>query len=205
MQVAERTPSTSTAELSLARLNGLSESHALEELKSKPSAETVGEAAMQFAVKANGHSKNDLADSVSQQLFGSVISEMDGYGPIQPLIDDPDVTEIMVNGPSRVYAERGGKLEKTGITFADDEAVMRLIEQIILPLGRRVDANNPTVDARLPDGSRVNAVISPVAIDGPGLTIRRFPSERMHVENLIQFGSLSRIWRNSFALASYPA
>lgn len=191
MQAAERTPSTSTAELSLARLNSLSGSRAAKELKSKPSAETVGKAAMPFAVKANGHSKNDLADSVSHQLFGSVLSESEDYGPIQPLIDDPEVTEIMVNGPSRVYVECGGRLEKTEISFADDEAVMRLIEQIILPLGRRVDANNPTVDARLPDGSRVNAVIPPVAIDGPGLTIRRFPSETMNAEDLIQFGSLS--------------
>jgi pilus assembly protein CpaF len=189
MQVAERTPST--AELSLARLSSLPELRAPRELESKPSAETVGEAAMHFPVKANGHSKNDLADSMGSQLFGSVLSDSDDYGPIQPLIDDPEVTEIMVNGPSRVYVERGGKLEGTEISFPDDEAVMRLIEQIILPLGRRVDANNPTVDARLPDGSRVNAVIPPVAIDGPGLTIRRFPRERMQVENLIQFGSLS--------------
>src|SRR3954453_5194045 len=97
-----------------------------------------------------------------------------GVGPIQGLVDDPTVSEVMVNGPNLVYAERKGKLEKTDVKFRDDDHVREVIEQIIKPLGRRVDRKTPMVDARLPDGSRVNAVIAPCAVDGPSITIRKF-------------------------------
>jgi pilus assembly protein CpaF len=114
-----------------------------------------------------------------------------GYGPIQPLLDDPTVTEIMVNGPRNVYVEKGGQLELSEVKFDDDAHVLRIIERIILPLGRRLDADSPTVDARLPDGSRVNAVIPPVAIDGPSLTIRRFPKDRLTTALLLEYKSLT--------------
>ncbi len=132
-----------------------------------------------------------LAETLRQQIFRDVLDDLLGYGPIQPLLDDPDITEVMVNGPNQVYVERKGKLTLTNVKFEDDEHVLRIIERIILPLGRRIDADKPTVDARLPDGSRVNAVIPPVAIDGPSITIRKFFVERLTVQQLIEFGSIT--------------
>jgi pilus assembly protein CpaF len=129
--------------------------------------------------------------SIRQQLTQETLSEVLGYGPIQSLLDDPDVTEIMVNGPKKVYVEKKGQLTKTGVTFDDDAHVLRVIDRIILPLGRRVDHDSPTVDARLPDGSRVNAVIPPVAIDGPTITIRKFRKDKLTVQQLVDFGSLT--------------
>jgi pilus assembly protein CpaF len=133
-----------------------------------------------------------LPDDLRRQIFDQVLNDLLGYGPLQTLLDDPDVTEIMVNGPKKVYVERGGQLSKTNITFDDDNHVIQVIERIVLPLGRHVDADTPTVDARLPDGSRVNAVVRPVAIDGPSITIRKFSKDRLKVEDLIAFGSLTQ-------------
>src|SRR5438045_758831 len=114
------------------------------------------------------------------------------FGPIQPLLDDPTVSEVMVNGPNLVYAERKGKLQKTDVKFKDDDHVREVIEQIIRPLGRRVHAKSPMVDGRLPDGSRVNAVIAPCAIDGPSITIRKFGKGKLGVADLIKFGSITQ-------------
>jgi pilus assembly protein CpaF len=133
-----------------------------------------------------------LAEGVRQQLFQDVLNELLGYGPIQPLLDDPEIDEVMVNGPSQVYVERNGLLVKTPVTFEDDAHVLRIIERIILPLGRHIEPDSPSVDARLPDGSRVNAVIPPVAIDGPSITVRKFRKEKLSVEQLIQLGSLTQ-------------
>jgi pilus assembly protein CpaF len=135
--------------------------------------------------------KLKLPEDIRRQVFEQVINDLMGYGPIQSLLDDPEVTEIMVNGPKKVYVEKAGQLFKTNVTFDSDEHVLQIIDRIILPLGRHVDADNPAVDARLPDGSRVNAVVRPVAIDGPSITIRKFSRERLKVEELIQFGSLT--------------
>jgi len=132
-----------------------------------------------------------LPESLRVQLFRDIIDELTGYGPIQPLLEDPEITEIMVNGAKKVYVERKGKLVKTNVTFENDEHVLRVIERIVLPLGRRIDADSPTVDARLPDGSRVNAIIPPVAIDGPSITIRKFSKEKLTVQQLIEFKSLT--------------
>lgn len=132
-----------------------------------------------------------LPKETGEEIMTMVYNEIVGYGPIQPLLDDSDVSEVMVNGPKKVFVEKKGKLIKTGINFDNDEHVMRVIERIVLPLGRRIDADSPTVDARLPDGSRVNAVIGPVAIDGPSITIRKFRKEKLTVEDLIKFGSLT--------------
>jgi pilus assembly protein CpaF len=134
-----------------------------------------------------------LNDDVRDKLFQEVLDEFTGYGPIQVLLDDPDITEVMVNGPYKVYVERDGKVTKTDIAFEDDEHVLRVIDRIISPLGRRIDADHPTVDARLPDGSRVNAVIMPVAIDGPTITIRKFSRERLTIDELIEYGSITEI------------
>ena len=135
--------------------------------------------------------KVSLPEDIRQQLFKDILDELTGYGPIQPLLDDPDISEVMVNGPKKVFVEKGGKLTRSPITFDDDDHVLRVIDRIILPLGRRVDADSPTVDARLPDGSRVNAVIQPVSIDGPSITIRKFKKDKLSIEQLIQFGSLT--------------
>ncbi|HEX2992168.1 MAG TPA: CpaF family protein, partial [Anaerolineales bacterium] len=135
--------------------------------------------------------KVNLPEDIRQQLFKDILDELTGYGPIQPLLDDPDISEVMVNGPKKVFIEKGGKLTRSPITFDDDDHVLRVIDRIILPLGRRVDADSPTVDARLPDGSRVNAVIQPVSIDGPSITIRKFKKDKLSIDQLIQFGSLT--------------
>jgi pilus assembly protein CpaF len=134
-----------------------------------------------------------LPESVRLQLFHSILDEMIGFGPIQYLLDDTDVSEVMVNRSNRVYIERKGKLIETKVRFENDDHVLRIIERIISPLGRRVDAESPMVDARLPDGSRVNAVIPPVAIDGPMLTIRKFSKSNYTVDQLIEFESLTRM------------
>jgi pilus assembly protein CpaF len=132
-----------------------------------------------------------LPTTIREQLFKEILDELLGYGPIQPLLDDPDVDEVMVNGRNKVYIERKGKLVKTGIYFETDDHVLRLIDRIILPLGRRIDSDTPTVDARLPDGSRVNAVIPPVALDGPSVTIRKFRKDKLSVKQLIDNNSLT--------------
>ncbi len=132
-----------------------------------------------------------LSRTERNQLFEMIVAEILGFGPIQPLLDDDSVTEIMVNGPNRVYAERGGKLVRVNIKFQDNNHVQRIIERILAPLGRRVDESSPMVDARLPDGSRVNAVIPPLAIDGPSITIRKFSKAPLTVEDLIRFGSFT--------------
>jgi len=136
--------------------------------------------------------KVTLPEDIRQQVFNEILDEMTGFGPIQPLLDDQDVSEVMVNGPKKVFIEKGGKLTKTGVTFDDDDHVERIIDRIILPLGRRVDADSPTVDARLPDGSRVNAIIRPVAIDGPSITIRKFKKDKLSIQQLVNFGSITQ-------------
>lgn len=132
-----------------------------------------------------------LPEDLRTQIFHDILDELTGYGPIQPLLEDPEISEVMVNGPKKVFIERNGRLIKSPITFDDDDHVLRIIDRIILPLGRRVDPDTPTVDARLPDGSRVNAVIRPVSIDGPSITIRKFKKDKLSVQQLIDYGSLT--------------
>lgn len=132
-----------------------------------------------------------LPEEARQQLLKEIVDDVLGYGPIEPLLADPTITEIMVNRPDLVYAEREGRLFKTEIRFDDEDHISRVIQRIIRPLGRRVDRNSPMVDARLPDGSRVNAVIAPCALDGPMLTIRKFSEEKLTVQDLINFNTLS--------------
>jgi pilus assembly protein CpaF len=135
--------------------------------------------------------KVNLPQDLRKQIFHEILDELTGFGPIQPLLEDTDITEVMVNGPKKVYVEKNGVLMKSPVTFDDDDHVMRIIDRIILPLGRRVDPDSPTVDARLPDGSRVNAVIRPVAIDGPSITIRKFKKDKLSIQQLIDYSSLT--------------
>ncbi|RHW42542.1 CpaF family protein [Neobacillus notoginsengisoli] len=126
-----------------------------------------------------------------QAIFQGAKNELVGYGPITPLLEDPDITEVMVNGPKDIYMETKGKIKKTSVHFKDDDHVLRIIEKIVHPLGRRIDESSPMVDARLPDGSRVNAIIPPLALYGPVLTIRKFSDTPFTIKNLIQFQTLS--------------
>ena len=125
------------------------------------------------------------------RLFEQISAEILGFGPLQSLLEDDTITEIMVNGPKNVYIERKGKVHRVPITFESNDHVMRIIDRIVAPLGRRIDESSPYVDARLPDGSRVNAVIPPISLVGPVLTIRKFSKNPITVDQMIQFGSVS--------------
>jgi pilus assembly protein CpaF len=131
-----------------------------------------------------------LSEADRQALIRQVLNELFGFGPIQSLLEDASVTEVMVNRCDRVYVERNGKPMRTEITFDDDAHVRRIIDRIVKPLGRRLDADSPLVDARLPDGSRVNAVIPPVAVHGSCITIRKFSKTRLGLDELVQFGAM---------------
>ena len=135
--------------------------------------------------------KAPLSAADKAQLIQDLSDDILGYGPIDRFLKDVDVTEVMVNGPGRVYVERHGKLEVTPASFVDDNHLRRIIDKIVGQVGRRIDESVPMVDARLPDGSRVNAVIHPLAIGGPFLTIRKFAADPFQVEDLINFGSLT--------------
>ncbi len=125
------------------------------------------------------------------RLFEQIAAEILGFGPLQSLLEDETITEIMVNGAKNVYIERNGKIYRVPVTFESDEHVMRIIDRIVSPLGRRVDESSPYVDARLPDGSRVNAVIPPISLVGPVLTIRKFFKNPLTIEQLLQFGTIT--------------
>ncbi|MEW6403252.1 MAG: CpaF family protein [Chloroflexota bacterium] len=125
------------------------------------------------------------------RLFEQIAAEILGFGPLQTLLEDETITEIMVNGAKNIYIERKGKLHRVPITFENNDHVMRIIDRIVAPLGRRIDEASPYVDARLPDGSRVNAVIPPISLVGPVLTIRKFARNPITLEQLVQFGSIS--------------
>ena len=126
-----------------------------------------------------------------ESLIRQILQEIKGYGPLDPLLSDPAVSDILVNGPKFVYVEKGGKLIKTNITFKNDAHLMNIIERIVSKVGRRIDEKSPMVDARLPDGSRVNAIIPPLAIDGPSLSIRRFKADAASLDNLLKWGSMT--------------
>ncbi|MEZ0395664.1 MAG: ATPase, T2SS/T4P/T4SS family [Anaerolineales bacterium] len=125
------------------------------------------------------------------RLFEQIAAEILGFGPLQPLLEDESVTEIMVNGAKNIYIERKGKIHRVPVTFESNDHVMRIIDRIVAPLGRRIDESSPYVDARLPDGSRVNAVIPPISLVGPVLTIRKFAKNPITIEQLIQYGSIT--------------
>lgn len=131
------------------------------------------------------------ARAVRSQMLEWVIADILGYGPLEPLLQDPIITEVMVNGHDKVYVERHGRIEKTQVTFENDEHLMRIIDRIVAPLGRRVDEASPMVDARLPSGYRVNATIPPLSLDGPLLTIRKFATTPYTAQDLIANGTFT--------------
>jgi pilus assembly protein CpaF len=125
------------------------------------------------------------------ELISAVCDEILGYGPIEPLLQDPGISEVMVNGPETVYFEKEGRLYLSPIRFRDSVHIMRIIERIIAPLGRRVDESSPMVDARLPDGSRVNIIVPPVAPKSPTITIRKFRADKMTMDDLVEVGAMT--------------
>ncbi|SHH97003.1 CpaF family protein [Clostridium grantii] len=131
--------------------------------------------------------KNKEKQSLAIEIMDGIL----GFGPITKLIQDEDVTEIMVNGPKQIYIEKNGMLIESDVTFKDNDQIMNVIERIVSPLGRRIDESSPMVDARLPDGSRVNAIIPPLSLNGPVVTIRKFSKDPYTIEDLISFGSLN--------------
>lgn len=126
-----------------------------------------------------------------RRLFEQIAAEILGFGPLQPLLEDETITEIMVNGAKNIYVERSGKIIRVPVSFESDDHVMRIIDRIVAPMGRRIDESSPYVDARLPDGSRVNAIIPPISLVGPVVTIRKFFKTPVTIEQLIEYGSLT--------------
>src|SRR3954466_1962341 len=135
--------------------------------------------------------RTPLTREERREIVRQLTDDILGYGPIEPLLRDETVTEVMVNGCENVYVERSGKLERTDIRFVDDSHVMRIIDKIVSQVGPRVDEASPMVDARLPDGSRVNAIIPPLALSGPTVTIRKFSRDPYTINDLITFGTLT--------------
>lgn len=162
----------------------------LEKLTQMPSAELritldrlIGKYLAEEQVVITGHDRN--------RLISRIINESVGYGPLESLLEDDEITEIMVNGPYEVFYEKKGRLYKTDIQFRDEEALRHVLDRIVAPIGRRIDVSSPMVDARLPDGSRVNAVIPPISLKGSLLSIRKFRKDPIRLEDLIHFNSLT--------------
>jgi len=149
-----------------------------------------------FALQVLSERDLTIPGRTLEQLIACVIYEVTGFGPLEVLLSDDTISEIMVNGPDQIMVEREGKLGRVPIRFADGDHIMRIIEKIIAPLGRRLDEAVPMVDARLPDGSRVNAIIPPLALHGPYLTIRKFAADPLTDEDLVRFNSMSTQMRD---------
>lgn len=185
-------PTGATQSTDLAKLRAFLVNTITRDLEAAPpTIENRPQAIQESLTRAYQQTRLNLPDSLRIQVFRDVQDDLLGYGPIQNLLEDPDITEVMVNGANKVYIERKGQLVKTKVVFESDDHVLKIIDRIILPLGRRIDPDSPTVDARLPDGSRVNAVIPPVAIDGPSITIRKFSKDKLSVEQLIELDSIT--------------
>ena len=134
---------------------------------------------------------NNVPRGERARIVTDICDEILGLGPIEPLLKDESITEVMINGPKKIYVERKGKLQLTNVQFHDDDHLMTIIERIVSPLGRRIDESSPLVDARLADGSRVNAIVPPLSLIGPCVTIRKFAKTPLSIDNLVGFGSLS--------------
>jgi pilus assembly protein CpaF len=137
------------------------------------------------------HHSLPLNAAEKERLYAEILDEVLGFGPLEPLLQDPTVSDILVNTYAQVYIERFGKLEPTDVRFKDDAHLRRIIDKIVTAVGRRIDESSPMVDARLLDGSRVNAIIPPLALDGPMLSIRRFSVDPLELDDLIQFRTLT--------------
>jgi pilus assembly protein CpaF len=149
------------------------------------------ESVRRLLLEAYARTKAELKPEVRDRIMDSALADLIGYGPIELLLPDPDISEIMINGAGTVFVERNGEIIETDVRFDDDNHLLRIIDRILSPLGRHVDSDNPTADARLPDGSRVNIVIPPVAVDGPHVTIRKFLQTKMTMDDLVSMNALT--------------
>lgn len=167
------------------------DSKALEDNEGNIKKDILKEKVEEYILLISSQERITLTRGEHDRLLEEILDEILGLGPIEPLLKDPSVSEIMVNGPHQVYIERGGKIEKTDVSFNDDAHLLHIIDRIVSPIGRRVDESVPYVDARLKDGSRVNVIIPPLSLKGPILTIRKFFKERLEIDDLIRFGTLT--------------
>jgi pilus assembly protein CpaF len=149
------------------------------------------EAVRRLLLEAYGRTKMELKPEERDRVVDSALADLIGYGPLELLLPDPEISEIMVNGVKQIFVEHDGELLETDVKFDNEEHLLRIIDRIVSPLGRRVDADNPTADARLPDGSRVNVIIPPVAVDGPHITIRKFLQTKITMNDLVSMGELT--------------
>jgi pilus assembly protein CpaF len=161
------------------------------QLFSTQSDEELSERVLRAVTEQLALDRTPLTREERRQITKEISDDILGYGPLEPFLQEDSVTEVMVNGPDAIYIERAGKIEHTGASFLDDAHLMRIIDKIVSRVGRRVDEASPMVDARLPDGSRVNAVIPPLALRGPTLTIRKFSRDPYTMDDLIEFGSIT--------------
>lgn len=170
--------------------NLISPSDVLHEKEENP--EKLKDKLRNFAIMAIQESRRIIPITHQEAIIGRLINEVFGFGIIQPLLDDRNITEIMINSPTNVYIEKNGKLELTDIKFDSPDQILQIIDRIVSPLGRRIDESSPVVDARLPDGSRVNAVIPPIAVKSPTLTIRKFKETILDYDSLVDLGTMSK-------------
>ena len=161
------------------------------ELFSAQTNEDLSERVLRAVTEQLALDRTPLTREERRQVVREITDDILGYGPLEPFLRDDSVSEVMVNGPDRIYVERSGKLEATSSNFVDDAHLLRIIDKIVSQIGRRIDESSPMVDARLPDGSRVNAIIPPLSLRGPVLTIRKFSRDPYTMDDLIQFGSIS--------------
>jgi pilus assembly protein CpaF len=161
------------------------------ELFKRETTEDLSERVLRTVTEQLALDRTPLTREERRQVTREITDDILGYGPLEPLLRDDSVTEVMVNDFDRVYVERSGKIERTSVTFVDNAHLLRIIDKIVSQVGRRVDEASPMVDARLPDGSRVNAIIPPLSLKGPTLTIRKFSRDPYTMDDLISFGSIS--------------
>jgi pilus assembly protein CpaF len=161
------------------------------ELQRREGEEDLSERVLRAVTEQLALDRTPLTRDERHRLVREIADDILGYGPIEPLLQDESITEVMVNASDRVYIERAGKIEHVDVAFADDAHLLRIIDKIVSQVGRRIDEASPMVDARLPDGSRVNAIIPPLALKGPSLTIRKFSRDPYTIDDLISFGTLT--------------
>ncbi len=161
------------------------------ELLKREGDEDLSERVLRAVTEQLALDRTPLTREERHRLVREIADDILGYGPIEPLLQDDSVTEVMVNASDRIYVERSGKIERVDIAFVDDAHLLRIIDKIVSQVGRRIDEASPMVDARLPDGSRVNAIIPPLSLKGPSLTIRKFSRDPYTMDDLISFGTLT--------------
>src|SRR5213082_50196 len=161
------------------------------ELFKKETTEELTERVLRTVTEQLALDRTPLTREERRQITSEITDDILGYGPLEPLLRDDSITEVMVNDFDKVYIERNGKIERTPVTFVDNAHLLRIIDKIVSQVGRRIDEASPMVDARLPDGSRVNAIIPPLSLKGPTLTIRKFARDPYTMDDLIAFGSIS--------------